>query len=180
VPPSGKMAAVHRTRVAAAGSAAFFLAGPGLEAGIGPWLLVTVAGSDLDGWPVAVRVLGALLMAAGLAVLVDVFVRFVREGAGTPSPAAPTQHLLARGAFAHLRHPMYVATATVIAGEALAFAQPILLVAAVVYLTAMWMLVQAVEEPRLARRFGAAYGAYRQAVPGWWPRLRPWRGEPGA
>jgi protein-S-isoprenylcysteine O-methyltransferase Ste14 len=168
---------VHRTRVAAAGSVAFFLAGPGLEAGIGPWLLVAVAGGDVDGWPVVVRALGALLMAAGLAVLVDVFVRFVRDGAGTPSPAAPARRLLARGAFAHLRHPMYVATATVIAGEALAFAQPILLIGAIAYLAAMAALVAALEEPRLARRFGAEYDAYRRAVPGWWPRLRPWRGE---
>ena len=168
---------MHRTRFAAAGSIAFFLAGPGLEAGIGPWLLVAVAGSDLGGWPLVLRVLGALLIAAGLLVLADVFVRFVTDGAGTPSPAAPAQRLLARGAFAHLRHPMYVATATVIVGEALAFAQPVLLVGALAYVVAMLTLVQALEEPRLARRFGAEYDAYRRAVPGWWPRLRPWRGE---
>jgi protein-S-isoprenylcysteine O-methyltransferase Ste14 len=168
---------VHRTRVAAAGSVAFFLAGPGLEAGLGPWLLVHVAGNDVDGWPAVLRVLGVLLIAAGLAVLLDVFVRFVRDGAGTPSPAAPTRRLLARGAFAHLRHPMYVATATVIVGEALAFAQPVLLVGALAYVTAMVTLSHTVEEPRLARRFGDDYDAYRRAVPGWWPRLRPWRGE---
>jgi protein-S-isoprenylcysteine O-methyltransferase Ste14 len=170
---------VHRTRVAAAGSVAFFLAGPGLEAGVGPWLLVQVAGSDLDGWPAGLRVLGVVLMVAGLAVLADVFVRFVADGAGTPSPAAPAQRLLARGAFAHLRHPMYVATATVIAGEALAFAQPILLVGALAYVAAMVTLAGALEDPRLARRFGAEYDAYRRAVPGWWPRVRPWRGSDG-
>ncbi|MCW2985680.1 MAG: isoprenylcysteine carboxylmethyltransferase family protein [Conexibacter sp.] len=166
------MRPVRSTSRATAGSVAFLLAGPGLEAGVGPWVLVAVAGSDLDGWPVALRVLGGLLIAAGVAVLGDVFVRFARDGRGTPSPAAPTTLLLVRGAFGHLRHPMYVATATVIAGEALAFAQPILLVAAAVYLTAMWALVQAVEEPRLARRFGASYDAYRRAVPGWLPRPR--------
>lgn len=163
-----------RRRQAAAGSIAFFLAGPGLEAGVGPWLLVRVAGSDLGSWPLALRILGALLIAAGAAVLLDVFARFVADGAGTPSPAAPTRRLLVRGAFRHLRHPMYVATAAAIAGEALAFAQPILLLAAAVYLTAMAALVQAVEEPRLARRFGAEYDAYRRAVPGWIPRVRPW------
>jgi protein-S-isoprenylcysteine O-methyltransferase Ste14 len=168
---------VHRTRVAAAGSVAFFLAGPGLEAGLGPWLLAHVAGSDLDDWPVALRVLGGVLIVAGLAVLADVFVRFVADGAGTPSPAVPTQRLLARGAFAHVRHPMYVATATVVVGEALAFAQPILLVAALAYLAAMGTLAGAREDPRLARRFGTEYDAYRRAVPGWWPRLRPWRGD---
>jgi protein-S-isoprenylcysteine O-methyltransferase Ste14 len=169
---------MHRVRFtrAAAGSIVFFLAGPGLEAGVGPWLLVHVAGSEIDGWPVALRVLGALLMIAGIATLAEVFTRFVRDGAGTPSPAAPTTRLLVGGAFRHLRHPMYVATATVIVGEALLFAQPVLLVGAGAYLTAMMTLVHAVEEPRLARRFGASFDAYRQAVPGWIPRLRPWDG----
>jgi protein-S-isoprenylcysteine O-methyltransferase Ste14 len=167
---------MHRVRLtrAAAGSIAFFLVGPGLEAGVGPWLLVRVAGSEIDGWPAALRVLGTLLMLAGIATLVDVFARFVRDGAGTPSPAAPTTRLLVGGAFRHLRHPMYVATATVILGEALLFAQPVLLVGAAAYLTAMATLTHAVEEPRLSRRFGAAYDAYRQAVPGWIPRIRPW------
>jgi protein-S-isoprenylcysteine O-methyltransferase Ste14 len=36
----------------------------------------------------------------------------------------------------------------------------------------MVTLAHTVEEPRLARRFGAAYDAYRRAVPGWLPRLR--------
>jgi protein-S-isoprenylcysteine O-methyltransferase Ste14 len=151
------------SRATVLGNILFFLAGPGLEAGVGPWLLVTVAGDAVAGWPVALRVLGALLMAA-------VFVRFVRDGAGTPSPAAPAAHLIARGAFRYVRHPMYVATTTVIAGEALAFAQPVLLVAAAAYLAAMAILVHAVEEPQLTRRFGASYEAYRRAVPGWIPR----------
>ncbi|HEV7496173.1 MAG TPA: isoprenylcysteine carboxylmethyltransferase family protein [Baekduia sp.] len=167
---------MHRTRTAA-GSIAFFLAGPGLEAGVGPWLLVLAAGSEIDGWPTILRILGALLMLAGIATLLDVFARFVRDGGGTPSPAAPTAHLLVGGAFRHVRHPMYVATATVIVGEALAFAQPVLLVAAAAYLTAMATLAHAVEEPRLARRFGAPYEIYRQAVPAWIPRLRPWNAD---
>ena len=155
---------------AAAGSAAFFLVGPVLEAGVGPIVLVAVAGSDLDSWPFALRLVGALLIAAGVLVLLDVFVRFARDGRGTPSPAAPTQELLVGGAYRVLRHPMYVATTTIIVGEALAFAQPILLLAAAAYATAMATLVVAIEEPRLARRFGATYDAYRRTVPGWLPR----------
>ena len=170
------MQRVHSTR-AAAGSVAFLLAGPGLEAGVGPWLLVRVAGSEIDGWSVVARIVGALLMLAGIATLIDVFVRFARDGGGTPSPAAPTTRLLVSGAFRHVRHPMYVATAAVVVGEALLFAQPVLLVAAAAYLAAMGTLVHAVEEPRLARRFGASFDAYRQAVPGWIPRLRPWDGR---
>jgi protein-S-isoprenylcysteine O-methyltransferase Ste14 len=150
---------MRSTTQAAAGSAAFFLLGPGVEAGVGPYVLVAVAGSDRDSWPVA----GAL-------VLLDAFVRFARDGRGTPSPAAPTQRLLVGGAYRVLRHPMYVATTTIVVGEALAFAQPVLLAGAATYAAAMATLVVAVEEPRLARRLGASYDAYRRAVPGVRPR----------
>lgn len=161
-----------RTRRAGLGSAIFFLVGPGLEAGLGPLLLVLVAGTER--WPVPVRALGAVLIVAGMAVLVAVFRSFAREGAGTPSPAAPTRRLIVAGAYRHVRHPMYVATATVIVGEALLAGAPVLLVAAAVYLAAMASLSRWVEQPQLAARFGAEYEAYRAAVPGWIPRLRSW------
>jgi protein-S-isoprenylcysteine O-methyltransferase Ste14 len=164
-----------RRSPAVVGSVVFFLIGPGLEAGVGPWLVTRPGLWHAHGWPTALRFAGAALIAAGLTVLVGVFARFVSEGAGTPSPSAPTARLIVGGAYRHVRNPMYVATAAVIAGEALAFAQPILLVAAALYVTALGLLGRFVEEPRLARRFGAAYDDYRAAVPAWRPRLRPWR-----
>jgi protein-S-isoprenylcysteine O-methyltransferase Ste14 len=33
------------------------------------------------------------------------------------------------------------------------------------------------EEPGLARRFGREYLTYREAVPMWMPRLRPWTSD---
>src|SRR5215203_2939884 len=51
----------------------------------------------------------------------------------------------------------------------------VLLVAGLIALVGAF--VRLYEEPTLTRRFGADYGAYRRAVPAWWPRLRPW--EPG-
>jgi protein-S-isoprenylcysteine O-methyltransferase Ste14 len=156
----------------AVGNLAFAIAGPGLEAVVGPLLLVAVAGSDGLDWPVVLRALGVVLIAGGVAVLVDVFARFARDGRGTPSPAAPAAALMRRGSFGVVRHPMYVATATIVVGEALAFAQPVLLVGAAAYVAAMATLSTLVEEPRLARRFGAAYDAYRRDVPGWIPTPR--------
>ncbi|RVD15840.1 isoprenylcysteine carboxyl methyltransferase, partial [Mesorhizobium sp. M4B.F.Ca.ET.017.02.2.1] len=41
---------------------------------------------------------------------------------------------------------------------------------------AMASFVRLYEEPTLACRYGAEYEAYRRAVPGWLPRLTPWRG----
>jgi protein-S-isoprenylcysteine O-methyltransferase Ste14 len=171
----GRIPPMRRTQ-AAVGSAVFFLAGPGLEAGVGPYLLTRTGVWDGGDWPVTVRAAGVALIVGGLAALVAVFARFVTEGAGTPSPAAPTARLIVGGAYRFVRHPMYVATAAVIVGEALAFAEPLLLAAAAVYVVTLALFGRLVEEPRLARRFGAAYDEYRAAVPGWRPRLTPWRG----
>ena len=155
-------------RAAAIGSALFFLVGPGLEAGVGPWLLTGFeVGSE---WAAPVRALGVLLIAAGLAVLVSAFVRFVAEGVGTPAPVAPPGTLVVGGAYRYVRNPMYVATAAVIVGEGLLLGQPILLVAAAVYCGALALLVRLHEEPLMARRYGAPYDAYRRAVPAWIPR----------
>lgn len=160
------------TSRAAIASAAFFLVGPLLEAGVGPWL---VSGfhrghGALDTAPL--RVLGLLLIVAGVTVVLWCFVGFVRDGRGTPSPLAPPPQLVARGPYAVVRNPMYVATAAVIAGEGLLLARPLLLGCAVLYVAAMAALVQRVEQPLLARRHGPAWDAYAARVPGWVPRLR--------
>ena len=162
---------------ALAGSAIFFLIGPGLEAGVGPFLLTGgfETGDALPGTP-ALRGLGVALVVAGLAVLVDAYARFARDGLGTPSPLAPPQELVVRGAYRFVRNPMYVATAAVIVGEALLLRRPILLVAAAAYCGALAALGRLREEPLLRARFGERYDAYRAAVPAWVPRLTPWRG----
>lgn len=161
-------------RRAAIGSALFLLVGPGLEAGLGPYLLTGFeVGSE---WPGAVRALGVLLVVAGIAVVLQAFWGFAVEGLGTPAPVAPPGRLVVGGAYRHVRNPMYVATAAVIAGEGLLLGQPILLAGAAVYCIALALLVRLHEEPVMAKRFGAPYDAYRRAVPAWVPRLRPWRG----
>lgn len=98
---------------------------------------------------------------------------FVKAG-GTPLPLAPTDQLVVTGFNRHVRNPMYVGVLLVILGQALLFGNLRLLI----YAAVAWMVPAAFvhwyEEPTLARQFGAEYEAYRQAVPAWWPRLRPW------
>ncbi len=166
-----------RTPIAAV-SAAFFLIGPGLEAGLGPWLLT--GGWDRgDRLPLqaVLTAAGALLVAGGLAVLVRCFVGFVRDGHGTPTPALPTDRLVVRGPYLHVRNPMYVATAAVIIGEGLVLARPVLFVAATAYVATLTLAGRRWEEPSLRARFGAEYEGYRAAVPGWIPRRQPWDGR---
>ena len=157
----------------ALGSGLFLVVAPGVVAGLIPWWLTGwEAGTT---WP-PLQLLGALLLVAGVIVLVDAFVRFVVEGIGTPAPIAPTQRLVVGGLYRHVRNPMYLAVGATIVGQALLLGRPILLLYAAAFAVVVLAFVRGYEEPTLARQFGAEYEDYRRAVPGWWPRLRPWRG----
>jgi protein-S-isoprenylcysteine O-methyltransferase Ste14 len=161
---------------AAAGSLVFLLVAPGVVAGLLPWLLTDWAVDDSFAWP-PLQVIGALLIAAGVAVLLHAFARFVVEGVGTPAPVAPTERLVVGGLYRYVRNPMYVAVATTIIGQALLLGRPGLLAYAALFMAVVAAFVRWYEEPTLARRFGAQYAAYREAVPAWHPRLHAWRAE---
>jgi protein-S-isoprenylcysteine O-methyltransferase Ste14 len=161
-----------RTAAAAAGSSLFFAAAPGVVAGVVPWLLTGWEAADPP-WPWPVRVLGAVLVVVCVVVLVQAFVRFVREGRGTPAPVGPTERLVVGGLYRHVRNPMYVAVIGAILGQALLLGRPVLLVWAALAGATMALFVRGYEEPLLTARYGDQYRAYQQAVPGWLPRLRP-------
>lgn len=70
---------------------------------------------------------------------------------------------------------MYIAVTTAIVGQALLFGQLGLLWYAGIVGAAMFAFARWVEEPMLLEQFGAEYEEYHRAVPGWWPRFRPWK-----
>ena len=164
-----------RRPTAAAGSALFFAAAPGVVAGLVPWWLTgwRVRG-PLAHWA-PVRAAGLIMLIAGAFVLIQAFARFVTEGRGTPAPVAPTERLVIGGLYRHVRNPMYLAVVAAITGQALALGQPVLLG----YAAAVWVTVASFvrwyEEPALTQQFGAQYRAYRRSVRAWLPRIRPWR-----
>jgi protein-S-isoprenylcysteine O-methyltransferase Ste14 len=159
---------------AAAGSLVFLALAPGVAAGVVPWLLT---GWDSTDPPLALRVAGGLLIAAGVAVLLHAFARFVVEGIGTPAPVAPPERLVVGGLYRHVRNPMYVAVAATIIGQAALLGRPALLLYAAAFMAAVSAFVYGYEQPALSERFGSEYEAYRRNVPAWWPRLRPWRAQ---
>jgi protein-S-isoprenylcysteine O-methyltransferase Ste14 len=156
------------------GSAVFFIAAPGVVAGLVPWLLSEHYGLPLASWPLVI--VGAALVAISLGVLLHAFARFALEGLGTPAPIAPTDRLVVGGVYRHVRNPMYVAVLSIILGQALIFASWQLAAYAAIMGAVMATFVRIYEEPVLLRQHGADYEAYRQNVPGWLPRLTPWRG----
>lgn len=157
---------------AAAGSAVFFALAPGTVAGLVPWL-ITRWHTAMTWW-LPLRAIGWVLVAAGAAVIVPAFVRFVVEGLGTPMPAAAPSRLVVGGVYRYVRNPMYVAVLAAIAGQALVFGSVGLIWYGLLVAAAVVTFVLVYEEPTLRRRFGADYDAYRRNVPGWWPRTRPW------
>jgi protein-S-isoprenylcysteine O-methyltransferase Ste14 len=160
-----------RRRTAALGSALFFLLAPGTVAGLGPYALTGWhMGTPLEPW-LPVRVVGAGLLAACIAVILHAFARFVAEGRGTPAPVAPTQFLVTGGLYRRVRNPMYVAVTGAIVGQALLLGRLGLLAYALVVWAVCATFVALHEEPALRRRYGASYEAYRAAVPAWVPRL---------
>ena len=80
------------------------------------------------------------------------------------------------GIYRHVRNPMYVAVLSIILGQALIFSSWAVVIYGLIAGTAMVAFVKAYEEPTLASRYGAEYEAYQRAVPGWLPRITPWRG----
>ena len=160
--------------MAALGSALFLVLAPGVVAGVVPWWLTDWRfGTPLAWWD-AVRVPGVALTVAAATIVVIPFAYFVVEGVGTPAPVAPTQHLVVGGVYRFVRNPMYLAVVGAIIGQALFLGQPVLLKYAAAVGLLMAAFARWVEEPLLLERFGAEYDAYRRAVPGWWPRSRPW------
>lgn len=165
-----------RRTLAILGSAVFLVLAPGTVAGLVPWWLSHWRMETRASAWIPLRFLGALLIAAGLPVLVDSFARFALEGFGTPAPVFPTQHLVVTGLYRFVRNPMYVAVVSLILGQGFVLASlRILEYGALVWL-AFHLFVLAYEEPTLRASFGPEYERFCEAVPRWIPRLHPWPG----
>ena len=95
--------------IAILGSAIFFVVAPCALAGLIPWSITRwefrppFFGLELT------RVIGVILILAGVPGLVDSFARFALQGLGTPAPIAPTRNLVVTGLYRYVRNPIYVA-----------------------------------------------------------------------
>ncbi|MEU4190599.1 isoprenylcysteine carboxylmethyltransferase family protein [Kribbella sp. NPDC026611] len=146
------------------GSTLFFFAAPCVVGGLIPWWLS--GWSSPHFWP------AFLIVAAGAFVVLRAFIRFVREGRGTPAPIAPTEELVIGGDYRFVRNPMYVGVVTAILGQALLFLSLAVLVYGVIAWAVMAAFVKGYEEPVLLETYGTQYEDYRRKVPAWIPRVR--------
>ena len=165
-----------RQMFAVLGSALFFVLAPGTVAGLVPWWISRWHfETSVLGW-LPLRVVGGLLVAAGVLVLLDSFTRFAIQGLGTPAPMLPTRHLVITGLYRYVRNPMYLAVVAVIVGQGLVLGNVrVLEYGALVWLV-FHLFVVAYEESTLRATFVAEYDGFCAGVPRWIPRLTPWPG----
>jgi protein-S-isoprenylcysteine O-methyltransferase Ste14 len=172
----GPVSGTART-VAVLGSAAFFVVAPCTLAGLIPWWIT--------GWQLQppflglelTRGIGAIMILAGVPVLVDAFARFALQGLGTPAPIAPPRNLVVTGLYRYVRNPIFVALIAIILGQAVLMGDWRLIVYGALLWFAFHVQVVAYEEPTLEQTFGIEYKAFRAAVPRWIPRMTAWQPE---
>jgi protein-S-isoprenylcysteine O-methyltransferase Ste14 len=156
------------------GTAIFLFVVPGTVAGYVPWLICKRSVHAPFFGFTALRVAGGVLIAAGIVILLEAFLRFALQGLGTPAPILPPKRLVATGSYRYVRNPMYVAVVSLILGQGLIFGD----VRVIVYGLCAWLIthlfVLFYEEPTLRRSFPADYAVFSAHVPRWIPRLTPW------
>jgi protein-S-isoprenylcysteine O-methyltransferase Ste14 len=114
--------------------------------------------------------LGGLLVALGLAMMAWTVWLLATAGRGTLAPWDPTNRLVVRGPYRHVRNPMISGVLAVLLGEAALFGSWALRAWAGVVFAINSLYFRLVEEPDLRRRFGEEYDAYVAEVPRWIPR----------
>lgn len=119
---------------------------------------------------------GVPILVAGVLLCGWCVVRFWRAR-GTPIPMNPPEELIASGPYAWVRNPMVTGVFAALFGLGLLLHSiGIALIWTPAYVLIHLIELKRVEEPELARRFGAAYMEYRKRVPMFIPRLRRFRG----
>lgn len=112
---------------------------------------------------------GLVIGTAGAAVALWCVLTFAWIGRGTPAPFAPPVRLVTRGPYRFVRNPMYLGVGTTLAGAAVYYTSPSLVVATGLFFLATHPFVVWYEEPTLRRTFGRDYEAYLARARRWRP-----------
>lgn len=122
-----------------------------------------------------ILVLGALLVIAGLLLFSYTVFLFKRKGEGTLAPWDPTNKLVVEGPYRHTRNPMIMGVLTILLGEALFVNALVILLWAVFFFIMNTIYFQFIEEPKLEQKFGESYLHYKNNVPRWIPKRKPYK-----
>jgi 1-acyl-sn-glycerol-3-phosphate acyltransferase len=140
-------------------------------------LSLWVAASALDQrfrWARAPWSGGAPALVAGLALVAWGATALWYHGGGLPVSALPPPRFTRRGAYRHVRHPIYLGYNIAIFGAGLLLGSRALAWVVAPLFAPLWVGYARVEERFLLRRFGCAYRRYERQV-GLLPRLGLYR-----
>ncbi len=146
-----------------------------------PALIIYSTRSINLGWslPPPLRVLpvilGLFFMILGLILLIQTVSLFATAGQGTLAPWDPPQKLVVKGIYRYVRNPMISGVSSVLLGESLAIGSVPLAYWLMIFMILNLTYIPLIEELGLEQRFGDEYKLYKQNVPRWIPRRRPWR-----
>jgi protein-S-isoprenylcysteine O-methyltransferase Ste14 len=156
---------------------------PGMVLLVIPGLILWLGGLDTLGFwravpslKIILPVTGVLCVCLGFLLMVATIRLFMTVGKGTLAPWEPTQRLVVRGVYRHVRNPMISGVLFILLGEVLITASLPLFcwLAFAGVINAIYIPLS--EEHGLVKRFGDEYLTYKRNVPKWVPRLTPWDG----
>lgn len=125
-------------------------------------------------WVIAPLLFGLFILLAGFLLMYHTISLIVSIGRGTLAPWDPTQKLVVRGPYRHVRNPMISGVLAVLLGEAILLGAAPLLAYFLCATLLNMMYIPLLEEPGLVKRFGEDYLRYKKNVPRWIPRFTPW------
>ena len=120
----------------------------------------------------ALRYLGLVPLAIGVAIYLWCAWDFATFGRGTPVVFDPPKKLVARGLYRFVRNPMYIGILSILFGEAALFTSPRLAGYAMVMALIFHTFVVLYEEPTLKKQFGESYRSYQAQTPRWFPEVK--------
>ena len=153
---------------------------PGIVTLVIPGIITQMTGAVNFGWSLPVPfnwlpvLLGLFFVTLGLAILIKTIHLFMQIGEGTLAPWDPTQILVVRGIYRHVRNPMISGVFCILLGEAILLGSIPLLVWFGFFVLVNIAYMPFIEEPNLERRFGEEYSRYKENVPRWIPHRNPW------
>jgi protein-S-isoprenylcysteine O-methyltransferase Ste14 len=149
-----------------------------------PAYIIRTGGAPNVGWglPSLLGLLPTLLGCAlvGLGVLLGykTIALFATVGQGTLAPWDPPRRLVVQGPYRYVRNPMISGVLFILLGEAVLLGSVPLLLWFLAFFAVNALIMPLIEEPLLESRFGIDYVTYKQNVPRWIPRPKPWDSKP--
>jgi protein-S-isoprenylcysteine O-methyltransferase Ste14 len=121
---------------------------------------------------------GIVFIALGLFLLTTTISMFAQFGKGTLAPWSPTKKLVIRGIYRYVRNPMIIGVLAILIGESIAIQSINILIWAGIFFIVNNLFFIIYEEPNLHQKFGDDYKEYRENVPRWIPRIKPYSSKP--